>query len=207
MKPTIEKTDFGDKLAHPAFLQISASRVNGGIMLYGSEFKHRSFVSIRIQTSYEVRGLSKAWHHADKAVMELCLSEAQWATFVSSLNAGMGVPATLEYFAGKEKIPSVELLEPRAQTFKREFSDTMRETIEHLKKGIEDAKAAKVKKSIIADLESALRSITSSAPFVEKSFSEHIETVVEEAKMAANAYAEHIVQQTGVKTLKGPENA
>lgn len=205
MKPVIEPCDFGDKITHPAFMQISACRVNGGIMLYGSEFKHRSFISIRLHTSYEIRGLSRAWHHADKAVMELNLSEAQWATFISSLNAGMGSPATLEFMAGKDKIPPVELLEPRANTFRREYKETIANTVARLKKGIEDAKAAKVKKSIIADLEGALQGLISSAPYVESSFSEHMEDLVQEAKMAANAYAEHIVQQTGVKTLKGPE--
>ena len=39
------------KLTHPAFGQVSASRVNGRTNLYGSDFSHNSYISLEIKRS------------------------------------------------------------------------------------------------------------------------------------------------------------
>src|SRR3954470_19367469 len=115
-KPTTEivdqKSGTEEIEKHPAYGQIAASRVTsgGGATLYGSDFKHSNFITIRVHASEQHRSLSHDWHYARDMLCEVALSEAQWATFVSSLNAGMGVPCTLSYVApdGIGPVPEID---------------------------------------------------------------------------------------------------
>lgn len=198
MKPEIK----GTTATHPSFAQISAARVNGKKVLYGSEFTHRGFIHIEIKESYEVRTHSTTWHHAKNPIVSVYLSEAQWATFVSSLNQGDGVPATLDFLINKGRMPAVELSDPRAKTFKDEYSNTMANIVDELTAAIDEAKGAKVKKSILEKLERGLQNIVSNLPFVEERFAEHIENLVEEAKLEANTYAAHLTRVPDVKELE-----
>lgn len=93
-------------LRHPAYGQIGASRTyGGGRALYGSDFRHNSSVTIRISESEVTRDLSRDWPHATREIVEVTLSEAQWATFVSSLNMGEGTQCTLAHVMGERKPP------------------------------------------------------------------------------------------------------
>lgn len=52
--PEVKQVDrYGEtaqETRHPAYGQISASRVSGERVLYGSDFRHRNFVQIRIHS-------------------------------------------------------------------------------------------------------------------------------------------------------------
>ena len=52
IEPTIEQCErFDDKstrLTHPAYGQITVSKVSGSRVLYGSDFVHHSYVTLRI---------------------------------------------------------------------------------------------------------------------------------------------------------------
>src|SRR3546814_7975032 len=79
---TADPHGHGSRIDHPAFAQIAASRVRcaGGEILYGSDFPHQNFVSIRICRSSLNRDLSNDWHYGKDQMMEVNMSEAQWAT-------------------------------------------------------------------------------------------------------------------------------
>lgn len=100
---TTEKWGSGEeiKTTHPAFAQIAASRVNGSTVLYGSDFVHYAAIRIRIHTSTQYRSLAHDRYHERENLVEVELSEAQWAHFISSLNMGSGSPCTLTSLGGK----------------------------------------------------------------------------------------------------------
>ena len=50
---------------HPAYAQVSANRISGSAVLYGSDFTHQNFVRIRVAKSSVRRDLSNDWVHAD----------------------------------------------------------------------------------------------------------------------------------------------
>ena len=128
-EPRAELDDtFGNKrttYSHPAFGQIGVSRVQGGNgTLYGSDFRHHGYVVVRIAHSTMQRDLSRDWYHAGKQIIEVALSESQWATMVSSLNMGEGVPCTIESLHGK-LVPAIT---PRDET--DEFKNDMRQGVQ-----------------------------------------------------------------------------
>src|SRR5262245_60626587 len=104
---------------HPAYGQIGASRVSGQTFLYGTDFAHQNYIIIEISRSELHRGLSNDWPFGRDKLIELALSEAQWATFVSSLNCGQGVQCTLTDF-NRESIPQIPAIKSRKAQFQAE---------------------------------------------------------------------------------------
>jgi hypothetical protein len=124
---TVETTgpQAGTRTTHPCFAQIRASRVNGLTNLYDSDFQHNHFVSISIYRSELDRHLNRDWHHSRDELIEVNLSEAQWATFVSSMNVGCGVPCTLSYLHGKF-VPQLPDTPDTRTLFKMEMTDAVK---------------------------------------------------------------------------------
>ena len=114
-EPSIEKgTGFHDeKITHPAFGQVQVSRISGHTTLYDSEFNHAHYVRVTVHRSELNRSLSRDWHFAKSEIVEFDLSEAQWATFVSSFGNGSGTPCTLKFIAGQGHMPQIP--EPRIE--------------------------------------------------------------------------------------------
>ncbi len=193
---------------HPGFGQIQASRVSGGAVLYGSDFIHQHFVTVTIRRSQLNRSLSLDWHFGREELVEVQLSEAQWATFVSSMNVGQGVPCTIAHVAGKP-MPSLPYRNEREAT----TDDTQRiiggltarvdAAIEEMTTGIGAGLSEKKRAALLEGLKRLRRDVSDSLPFVAKSFSAHMETVVEKSKVEVNAYANAAVARAGLAALGG----
>lgn len=192
---------------HPAFGQISAHRVQGAANLYGSDFTHHNFVQIEIMHSELNRDLSTDWHFARKQIVQLAVSEAQWATFVSSLNVGGGVPCTLEYLPG-EAVPRL----PERKSYHL-YSDEAAGKVDSAVKALERLRAKIVDESsklpkraqaeLLEPIDKAIRELSSNMTFVKKQFDEHVEGMVEKAKVEVNAYATNLMMRAGVAALQG----
>lgn len=195
----------GDLYTHPCFGQISAARRSGSTALYDSEFVHQNTIAITIKTSQLRRSLSNNWHFARNELIEVELSEAQWATFVSSLNIGSGIPCTLRHFNG-QSIPALPEPITDREKFKLEFDQDMKDAFDRLKSletMIEDSKlSGKAKEEIAKKIASVRSCFTSSMPFVAAQFGEHMENTVEKAKIEVNAYATQTLASLGMKGLE-----
>jgi hypothetical protein len=210
-QPEIEKVGGpmeGENVTHPAFGQIGASRVSGHVNLYGSDFVHNNFIAIRVSHGELRRGLSNDWPHVTDEITEVWLSEAQWATFVSSLNSGTGVQCTIRH-VNREPMPLLPPPTPRTDQFKKEAAETMDRAHRDLEEIAELIGASnlsgKAKKELLSKLQSASRSIGGSVDFVLKQFGEHMENTVEKAKIEVEAYINDRVQKAGLKALGGDD--
>lgn len=208
-EPEVQKNDnWPDSetvLTHPAFGQIMVSRVSGITNLYGSDFKHHSYVVIRIARSELHRSLSRDWFHSRERLIEVALSEAQWATFVSAFNVGEGVPCTIERInnTGVPGIPHRD----ESQEYKTEANQAMQDSLNDLKAlradiventaGLSKAKQA----ALLERVEKSIRSLSQTLPFIADSFAEHMENRVEKAKVEVNAYATGTVQRLGLEAI------
>jgi len=209
--PTITKPEVGhaDSVAsHPAFAQIGASRVSsgGGTRLYGSDFAHQNYVRIRIGKSVLHRSLANDNPYGmNQSYIEVDLSEAQWATFVSSMNVGFGVQCTLRYL-DNEEIPGIAAPEEnREKQFKREAKERADRALAQIDLLAAEIDALKVSEKQKAALKSRLvnarMQLTSNIPFVLEQFGEHMERTVEKAKTEVNAYVLNTIQRAGLQAL------
>jgi hypothetical protein len=189
---------------HPAFAQIGVSRHTGRTALYGSNFLHHNTINIRIAASELKRDLSHDWHFAKNQYIEVELSEAQWATMVSSLNVGDGVPCTLRYLRG-ESIPGLPNPKKRGEQFASEAKETLADVEAHLKVLEEQIGASLLsnnkKKELLSSLRMARMNLGENLKFVADSFAKHVETNVEKAKVEVNAYMTSMIHRAGLEHL------
>lgn len=187
---------------HPAYGMIGASRVTSsppGVAMFGSDFQHQRFVKVTIMRGELSRSLSEDRHRGvGVPLVEVALSEAQWATFVSAMNIGHGVPCTLEIADG-ERLPGIEPTTDRREQINAEVIDTMRDALTTLEELREAAPTNKLKKKV----DMAIQQIKSNIPFVAKQFDEHVENTVEKAKIEVNAYVTQAIQRAGITALTG----
>lgn len=195
---------------HPAFGQITASRVSagGGVTLFGSDFKHRDFIRISISRSQLNRNLSHDWYFPRGEIVEVYLSEAQWATFLSTLNHGTGTPCTIDR-VGREKMSEIPPRDTVSQ-FQKEVKETVKDAVNAIDKSLIELEeilgasvSQKKKDAIMAGLRKARMEIASNLPFVEQSFGEHIERTKEKAKVEVEAYITNVISRAGLEALGG----
>lgn len=189
---------------HPAFAQIGASRVQGHTSLYDSDFVHQHYMTITIRSSELHRSLNRDWHFGRSELIEVALSESQWATFVSAPNVGMGVPCTLSHINGRS-VPGLPDPASRVDQFSTEIVGKLSETVKLLDGALRDLGELGLSKAkqerMAATLETVRRELKSNLPFVAKQFSEHMETTVEKAKQEIHGYMTNVVQRAGLAAL------
>ena len=207
-EPEKAQGDRGERYTHPAFGQISVSRISGQTHLYGSDFQHRSYVAIRIKRSTLERSLSQDWHYGGDELIEVALSEAQWATFVSSFGVGEGTPCTIERL-GKQSVPGIPF-----RTQQDAYKNDMRKRIDRSVLALKKLKIALVEgvkgltkqkaSELTGAVDSALMEIEQNAPFVANSFDEYVEDMVEKAKVEVHGYVNGVIQHAGLQALQKP---
>ena len=203
-----ERSEKSTITTHPAFAQITAHRFQSGkSVLYGSDFVHDSGIEIRIASSEVKRSLSRDWYHmATQSYVSVILSEAQWATFVSTLNHGSGTPCTLETLNG-EVIPGIPEAPQRKEQFQNELGKTLKtaqDFLSQLGKEIDAAAVSlKVRNGLKSTLHMAQMNLEANLKFVADQFNTHIETQIEHAKVEIEAHMQGAIQCAGLQALGG----
>jgi hypothetical protein len=187
---------------HPAYGMVGASRVSStpGRSLFGSDFRHQHYVVITIRRAELVRGLASDSTFATQELIEVAISEAQWATFVSTMNVGHGVPCTLEYIAGEGYVPGIIPDTKRREQFNAEIQQDLDESIAFMEEALTQAKTKAQREPI----ERAISRLRSGLPFVAEQFDEHAEEMVEKAKTEVEAYLTSAIQRAGLAALGAP---
>ena len=194
---------------HPAYAQIGANRVSGGAYLYGSDFRHQHYITLQIHDSALHRHLSGDRPMSGKRLIEVAMSEAQWATFVSSLNQGDGVQCTLEFTPEAGLVPPIAQPKDRKIQFSKEMTERFDMAVRALKDlavQIDGAPlSGKKKKELKGQLRVAEMNLAPNMEFVAERFDEHMERTVEKAKSEVNAYAQHTLGDLAKMALRGGE--
>lgn len=209
-EPTTEVggiNDEGTVEKHPAYAQIGANRVSGGAYLYGSDFQHQHYITIQIHESDLHRQLSGDRASPHRRLIEVAMSEAQWATFVSSLNQGSGVQCTLGFTPEAGLVPPI--VQPKDR--KLQFSQEMLERFDMATSALKDLAtlidesplSGKKKDALKRQLQVAERNLAPNMDFVASRFDEHMERTVEKAKSEVNAYAQHVQGGLARMALRG----
>lgn len=183
---------------HPAFGTIAASRVSGKATLAGSPLKHIGYINIRISYADErvSHTHSRFYSGASGGIVELSLSEAQWAAFVSTLNVGCGVPCTLEYVrdGNMKRLPLIEdesYEEKRAKDIRHRAKEQQKQLDEAVHRLDEMIASGTTSKKALRELRSLFIQPVDNAPrnaeFLAEMLTEHAEGLVESAKAEVSA--------------------
>ena len=186
---------YGDE-THPAFGMIGASRVSGRAVLFDSDVEHDHFVILRVSRATRKRDLHRDWIPGGrKELNEVAMSEAQWASMVSSMNTS-GVPCTIQYTEKDGTVPGLDF-ESRLDLTHREVRDKTREALAEVLEAFEAVKE-KPTKANIRDLEIRMANLPGSMQFAAKSLTEHAENVVQKSRADIEAFVINKARQVGL---------
>jgi len=177
---------------HPGFGMIKANRVSssGGVSLFDSEIKHQHFVSITLSGATRKRELNRDWIYERDQIIEVWLSEAQWAQLVSSMNAG-GTPMTIHRDATGALVPEIPF-EPRLGLSRQEVHDTVAKLLDDIKKKLAHVEEKPSKANITA-LHHAVANAVANADYAVKTMDEHTEKSVAKARADIEAIVANAV--------------
>jgi hypothetical protein len=91
-----------EKHTHKGQLYVGRVSRGGAVPMYGSKIEHSTTIQIQLSTSREERKYGKEYYYGGERLVEIELTQAQFAEFVSSFNVGSGVPCTIRNINGQE---------------------------------------------------------------------------------------------------------
>jgi hypothetical protein len=194
-----------EKVTHPAYGMVGANRVSGEGYLFGTDYKHSGYVTLHIKRAEMVREMGNDWYHARNTIVKIALSYAQWASLVSTMNVGDGVPCTINYLPG-EDIPQIPKPQSALDTFKNEMSEAQARIIERCNQLQLDVAAMnipqKAKDKINFEIGIIKSHQTGNQPFVAKQFSEFLDKKVSSAKADVEGFMTHKLTSLGARALQ-----
>ena len=190
---------------HPAYAQIQVNRVGGThAALYQSDFTHQFYLTLSIRSSkLYIDGTHERPMPEDEYI-EVAMSESQWATLVSSMNMGGGVPCTLMRHNGKF-VPMLPGPPDRRTQFAELLHQRMKlvlDAVYDLRNKVEQAPlSGKAKKAMLGELVTIERNVDENAAYVADRFSEHMEVTIEHGKGEVMAFLHSQATAAGLKAL------
>ena len=193
---------------HESFAVIRGSRRNSrGTSLFGSGIQHNQTITITICNATHTRSLNNDSIYGGKEIIEVELSENQFAQFITSMNNGGGIPCTIRHMNGKRMSDPPFLT--KQEMFEGEFQNDMDNYTLDLEKTWNDVEAVLSKPSIgkgdkeliAKGVQKLISMINSNLPFVRKQFREQMDDVVNDAKVQIEAFAENVIRTKGLEAL------
>jgi hypothetical protein len=202
-RPVVEPVVEGRYETHPAFGHIYVNRVssNPGAVLFDSDIKHQHYMTLRLSTAERKRDLSQDWINPRERLFEVAMSEAQWASFVSSVGSS-GVPCTIVSTPDQHRVPGLPFAPRTAESMAevRGAADKAYGKIKAALTQYENTPSVpkKAKDAALSNLHLAIHHATADVAFVGKSLVEHTENVVQCARADIEAMVVQHAQQIGI---------
>jgi hypothetical protein len=202
-------TNEREPITHPSYGVVTLCRSSGHQRLYGTPFEHYAMMTLEISRAVDVRSLSGSRPHAAEHLIEIRLSEAQFARMITSVGNGEGTACTLAYVNGEAMPP------PPGVDEVEEFHDDVKRTVkagaQHVTDAIAAARAAiqrsklsgKASAEILAALAQVEKTYADAIPFTVKQFHERMDEIVLEGKTEIDAYLQ--MKGTGAAALTAGE--
>lgn len=104
---------------------LSFRRTHGGHSnLFGSSIQHNDTIHMVLREGKVTRGLNEDWYVGGHEIIEVAMSQSQFAEVITSMNVDAGVPCTIKYIQGKGHIDEADFINKRQQ-ITNEFKDSM----------------------------------------------------------------------------------
>lgn len=214
VKRTVDK-NFGVTEDHPSFGMVGVCRTQGHTRLFGSPLTHHNnYVTLRIKRAQRCKsGHGYDFYFGRQDLIEVAMSEAQFASMITSWNSGDGVPCTIGWLPGEGTMPTwpnedqVSDMERVREEFsdriaevqkKFEVSQRLVETILEKKTALTKAEKESVRFGLVA----LQRLLEDTGPFMAGQFVEATEKTVQKAMTEIDAFASKVIRQTGLDALQ-----
>lgn len=194
---------------HPSYGVVTVSRIQGSQSLFMSPFRHQHSMRLSVKRATKHRGLSNDRTFSGIELIEVGMSEAQWARLLSAAGQGEGVPCTLTYVGGQQMpdCPEQVEIEKFHADVERDAAEAASalDEAEKLAEALLDDKAPtkEKRKALLARIHASRMKLENGMPFVAKQMRERMEHIVAEGKTEIEAFAQKTLQQAGLERLRG----
>jgi len=198
---------------HESYGLVQISRgSSSGQRLFGSSVMHQHVFTLRV-----LRGMRVATDHGERfssdgrvPIVEVALTPAQFVEMITTMNSGEGIPCTIENVEGvrMDRTPddAGSELKVMSDLFKERLAGVVKELNAHdegLGVLLEKKTFTKEdKKQIRGIVNDAARLLSDSAPFVIKTFGEHVEKAAAKGKLEVEAFIATALHRVGVKAIR-----
>jgi len=205
---------------HPSFGLVGLFKTCGSQPLFGSPLEvNNGYVSLKISHGEKIHsGHGYDRYFPRSTVVEVMISEAQFAQLITSWNSGEGVPCTFDFIApgGEGSVPGwpdddyVSDTEQVRNEFKDRISDVKKKVeaaISSMNVLLEKKGALTIaeKGSIREGMIALSRLLDDSAPYMAAQFVEVTEKVIQKAMTEIDAFVTKVAVHTGLESLKKME--
>ena len=198
--------------SHPSFAVIQVSRRNSSraMPLFGASVGHSNTITITIHRADEIRSTDLSYdnYFAKEQLIEVEMTQTQFAEMITSMNYGSGVPVTIRQFGSE--IPENPPVENKRAQHSHEFKEKMVQFSKTLEDGRIELQTLLKKPKLSKDDKHRMNmlfnymsvNIKDNIPYFEKQFEEQMDKTVGEAKGEIDAFITHAVTRTGLEGLR-----
>lgn len=199
---------FGVPEAHPSYGMIGIAHFSGGDgQFFGSGVRQMGGIAISICEGHMRRSLSEDSYFADKELIRIEMTPAQFAEMITSPNIGDGVPCTLARVHGKS-IERCKLVNKRERIHK-DFEKQMKRIGLALAALEAKAKEFETKASINKTdrqeftklVWEVRRVVDDNIPFIQERFADTMEHTLADAKANLEAFVGNMARSIGNEAL------
>lgn len=197
--------------AHESYGMVGLCRANGAGRLFGSSLnRHHSTIRLRVVRAERKRSLSQDWFHArGPSVVEIELSAAQFAEFVTTPNVGDGVPCTIRTIGSARMGDPPDEHTTEVEEIRVGIGEQMGAIAKRLDVFTSEVDVALEAKSLTRESRDKIRrsvakfvqEVRSNVPFIIDQLHEAAEKTVTAAKAEADAWLTRTVLRAGLKAL------
>jgi len=202
---------------HPAYALIGISRwtrggateKSGAYRLFGSSVNNYSGISLEISRAEVVHDLGSDHYSEQECLIEVEMSEAQFASLITTMNSGPGVPCTLRYI-DKKKVEDLPNKPMETEKIRRTFEKKMERWETQFKEMADEIKGLLAKKSLLAADKKRITDLTvtismemkNNITFLMDQFNASADDVVAQAKAEIEGFVNAVVRKTGLEQIK-----
>lgn len=201
------------KRSHPSYGNLYFSRVSGSAILFDSELNHQHYVTLTISRAQLIEDNTGYRCWPTNELIEVCLSEVQFARAITSLNSGSGTPCTLHHI-NRQTMPKpprkrslLEKHDERLNKFVKDHQDSIEPFIEMIAEW-----RSKKHRPTLKEMEELMKGLMrcseyakGNVEFAHELLVEAADEAVAIAKTEIDGYVHNAVVRTGLEQLKSAE--
>jgi len=197
--------------SHPSFAQLSFHRFTGGhTNMYGSAIKHQQLISLQIKRSVKhVSPYNETYYAYSSPIIEVHMTQAQFAEAITTMNIGDGVPVTLYSLRGEffPKCPEFN----QAQKANDDLRQKLNDFANKINNGADKINEILSKKGAINKGErrtianiynNLMQDLRSNLPFLHECMTEAFDKTAMSAKADIEAFYINAVNRLGLDALE-----
>lgn len=205
---------FEEKHDHESYgmIGITHTSCSKGVPMFGSSIKHDRWITLRIKRANVERDLNHEWYHGKETLIEVSLSAAQFAQFITTPNIGDGIPCTIK------KVGTKRMEEPpyrgQNEMFNQELQEDFKKAMADSDSLISEAEEMLLskgpmnvsdKKKLHRKLFKLVQHIKANMPFLHKQFTRSMDKTVSVAKAEIEEFYTSAVRRLGIKAIENGE--